>query len=215
MPAESSTAGHARRGRRASAGKAPSTPAEPLCRRDETAETSSSSPRLEGQAAAERSAGSPGKLPGKAAIHADGRADTRSGASALQQEQPPTKGKHSAKPQPDKTSKRQTGHRGVWPPAAEAVQQHVASAQLVSWPGAAVLLLAIALGAWVPSQREGDSRLISRISLQCPARTCLQHSSGQLPIPLLYPVDPLSNSWCVRIRAVSTHLQCTTATSCR
>ncbi len=157
MPTESSTAGQARRSRRPSAGAPPdepqSAPAEPVDRRDEPAETSASSPRLDAPAP-----GSPGKRPspGKAAARGNGRTCARAGASAPQHQQPPTNGEHPAKPQTKRPSKRQTGGHGVWSPAAQAMKQQVASAQLVSWPGAGVLLLAVAVGAWLPSQGEGD-----------------------------------------------------------
>ena len=162
MPAESSTAGQARRSRRVSAG-APSAFTEPIDRRDEPAETSASSPRLDAPALAERSAGSPGTVtgfapsPGKAPACANGTTRARSGASAQhQQQQPPTNGEHPAKPRKKRHSKRQAASHVSWSRAAKAMKQQMASAELVSWPGATVLLLAIAVGAWLPSQGGSD-----------------------------------------------------------
>ena len=190
MPAESSTAGEARRGRRASTG-APSTQAEQLDGREELAETSASSPRLEAVACPERVAGSPGKPPfptAKVAVRASGRTSTRSGASAQQRKQPQTNGQHPAGTRPERPSKRQGAARGVWSRAATTLQQQVASAQLMSLPGAGVLLLAIALGAWLPSRRDGEFHrtLARQMPLSLPPGAKLSAATAAVPFSPLF-----------------------------
>ena len=157
MPTESSAAAKARRGRHANGATPPLVPDLPD-RHDEQAETSSSSARVEEKPSADRSAGSLGKSqsPGKAAtVRVDARTSIPLGASA---QQPPWNGDHSARSsrQAQKGSKSKASRNGLWSRSAGAATRQVASAPLVSWPGAAVLVLAIGLGTWLPSQRGGE-----------------------------------------------------------
>ena len=150
MPAESSTAGQARRSRLNGAEAQP--PEADICdRRNEQAETSASSPRLDPLAAAQRSGGPPIKsqTPGKAAtVRVNARTSARAGTSP---QQPLKNGDHAPGSQRPK-ARRKADCSGLWSRSAGAAKRQVASAPLVSWPGAAVLLLAIGLGTWLPSQ---------------------------------------------------------------
>ena len=158
MLAESSTVAQAGRSRRAAGEIQP--PADgPPDRRDDQAETSASSPRLTVPAAGKRGDGLPGKgkSPGKGAtVRVNARSSARLGASA---QQPQNDGDQPASVQrPRRGSKSKASSRGLWSRSAGAAKRQVAAAPLVSWPGAAVLLLAVGLGTWLPSQHSGELR---------------------------------------------------------
>ena len=151
MPAESSTAGQARRSRHTST-EVPAPEADTCNQRDEQAETSASSPRLEPPAAAQRSGGprSKSKSPGKAAtVRVNARTSAQAGTSA---QQPPRNGDRAPGSQRMQNAKRKADSSGLWFRSPGAVKRQVASAPLVSWPGAAILLLAVGVGTWLPSQ---------------------------------------------------------------
>ena len=152
MPAECSTAGQARRSRHTTA-KVPPPDADACNRHDKQAETSASSPRLGPSAAPQRSDGPPSKSqsPGKAAtVRVNARASARAGAPA---QQPPEDGDHAPlSSQRLQKAKRKADNNGLWFRSAGAAKRQVSSAPLVSWSGAAVLLLAVGLGTWVPSR---------------------------------------------------------------